>query len=71
VHGPRPAKCYGLALSDSHNLGPYQAGAIKGLTHAMKATGQGEYQVVSGVSIGALNAHIFSQFARGDEDAAA
>ena len=24
----RPSKCYGLALSDSINLGPYQAGVI-------------------------------------------
>ena len=64
---PRADKCYGLALSDSHSLGPYQAGVIKGLVHEMRATTQGEYEVVSGVAMGALNAHILSQFDRGQE----
>lgn len=33
----------------------------------MKATREGEYQVVSGVSLGALNAHIIGQFPVGEE----
>ena len=35
IKGRKPAKCLGLALSDSHNLGPYQAGVIKGLAHSL------------------------------------
>ena len=55
----RPDKCYGLALSDSTNLGPYQAGVIQGLFRDLQAGG-GQYEVVSGVAMGALNAHIVS-----------
>lgn len=36
-----------------------------------KQIGDVQYQVVSGVSVGALNAHIFSQFPFGKEDLAA
>ena len=28
---PRPDKCYGIALSDASDFGPYQAGALIGL----------------------------------------
>ena len=71
IIGDRPKKCFGLVLSDSHSVGPYQAGVIKGLTHEMRATRDAEYQVVSGISLGALNAHIFSQFPKGKEQEAA
>mmetsp|Transcript_17696 Transcript_17696/g.29925 ORF Transcript_17696/g.29925 Transcript_17696/m.29925 type:complete len:273 (+) Transcript_17696:211-1029(+) len=60
-------KCYGLALSDSNNLGPYQAGAIMGLLHELNHIGLPSHQVVSGVSLGALNGYIFSQHGFGDE----
>lgn len=59
----RPDKCYGLALSDSINLGPYQAGVIQGLFHEINP----RYEVVSGVSLGAINAHIVSQYKLGHE----
>ena len=52
----RPDKCYGLALSDSINLGPYQAGVIQGLFSEIDP----RYEVISGVSLGAINAHIVS-----------
>ena len=65
---PMPKKCYGLALSDSHNLGPYQAGVIQELTKEHKKTGQAQYQVVSGIALGAINAHIYSQFPLGKEE---
>jgi predicted acylesterase/phospholipase RssA len=37
----------------------------------MKSTTEGEYQVVSGIALGAINAHIFSQFPKGQEVQAA
>ena len=63
--------CNTLALSDSQNLGPYQAGVIKEMVHELKRSGETEYTVVSGISVGALNAHIMSQYKIGDEDDAA
>lgn len=69
----RPHKCYALALSDATNLGPYQAGVIQGLVHELKYTSGASgtmYEVVSGVALGAINAHIFSQFKLGQEEAA-
>ena len=33
--GSKSKKCYGLVLSDSHNLGPYQAGVIIGLLNEL------------------------------------
>ena len=67
VEEPRPRQCLCLVLSDSLNLGPYQAGVIKGIVDKYKGSGLAEYQVVSGVSLGAINAHIFSQHEAGDE----
>ena len=69
----RPQKCYALALSDATNLGPYQAGVIKGLVHELKYTSGSSgtmYEVVSGVALGAINAHILSQFKLGHEEEA-
>ena len=57
---PRPEKCLALALSDSLNVGPYQAGVIRELVKKLRASGESEYQVISGVSLGAINAHIFA-----------
>ena len=65
--GVLPKQCYGLVLSDSHFVGPYQAGAIKALVEEMRSTTQAEYQVVSGIALGALNANILGQFPKGSE----
>lgn len=62
----RPETCYGLALSDSINLGPYQAGVIQGLIHELGP----KYEVISGVSLGAINAHIIGQYKLGHEQEA-
>ena len=43
IIGVRPDKCLGLVLSDSNNLGPYQAGVIKGLVYEMRANTDAEY----------------------------
>ena len=49
----RPDICYGIALSDASDFGPYQAGALIGLLEHQKIV-QESYQVVTGVSLGAL-----------------
>jgi hypothetical protein len=33
--GDMPDECYGLALSDSNDFGPYQAGALIGLLQGL------------------------------------
>ena len=57
----RPTVCNCLALSDSHNLGPYQAGVIMQLIKELKSKGDAEYIAVSGIAVGAINAHILAQ----------
>lgn len=54
----RPSKCYGLALADATYNGPYQAGALIGLLKKQQP-GQ-EYQVITGVAMGAINGYIIS-----------
>ena len=66
---PRGRKCHCLALSDSHNIGPYQAGVIIGLTTDLASTGQVDYDVISGISLGALNAFIVSSTQYGEKPA--
>ena len=57
----RPPKCYGMALADAPDMGPYQAGALLGLLKHQAKIGE-KYQVFTGVSIGALNAYIASMY---------
>ena len=47
-------KCLALALSGGANKGAYQAGALYGLAHLLPESHL-EYDVVTGVSTGALN----------------
>lgn len=58
-------KCYVLALSAGDESAAYQAGVLKGLT----ASGSDEYQydAVSGIAGGAINAALFSSFPKGQE----
>jgi hypothetical protein len=57
----RPKKCYGVALSDATDMGPYQAGALIGLLKHQAKIGE-KYQVFTGVALGALNAYIASLY---------
>ena len=66
-HYVKGRKCYGLALSESHNIGPYQAGVIQGLIKELKNTGHVDYDVISGISLGAFNAIILSTTKKGHE----
>jgi predicted acylesterase/phospholipase RssA len=61
----RPSKCYGIAITDGHDLGPYQAGAISGLLENLES--DTKYTTVTGVSVGAINAYILSQYEIGQE----
>ena len=63
-------KCRGLALAGGGDKGAYQAGVISGLVSALPA-GEAEYDVVTGVGCGALNALVFALSAPGSEAQAA
>jgi predicted acylesterase/phospholipase RssA len=53
--------CRALALSGGANKGSYEVGVIYGLTHLLKDEDV-QYDVVSGVSAGAINAAAVSLF---------
>jgi len=60
--------CRILSMSGGGSKGAYEAGVI----HTMFNTGilppsENQYDVVSGVSVGAINSGAFSLFAKGDE----
>ena len=55
----REGKCYGIALADATDFGPYQAGAIIGLLKHQESVGQ-KYSVITGIALGAINAYIMS-----------
>ena len=59
-----------IILIGGGTLGSYEAGVFKGLVNTMDPE-ECHYDVVSGVSAGALNSFIISLFAPGDEKAAA
>ena len=58
--------CHALALSGGGNKGAYEAGVVYQLAHSLPAD-EVTWDVVSGVSAGALNAAGISIFAVGDE----
>lgn len=60
-------KCYALALSSAGETGSFQAGVLKGLLNAGVDI---QYDAISGVSGGAVNASILASFAKGQESAA-
>lgn len=62
------APCKALVLEAGGDKGAYQAGALKGLFEA--AGGEAiDYDVISGVSVGAINAMGVSIFPSGEEEA--
>jgi predicted acylesterase/phospholipase RssA len=62
--------CRALALEGGGDKGAYQVGAIRGLVEAAKSPSDVAWDVVTGVSIGAVNGAGLSMFAPGDEDEA-
>ena len=61
-------KCYALALSSGDQNSIYQGGVLAGLAAAGESI---QYQAVSGVSGGAINAAILANYAAGSENDAA
>jgi len=61
-------QCLGLVLQGGVDKGAYQAGALQGLLSALKPEDI-QYDVVSGISVGAVNAAWISQFPKGQEAA--
>ena len=58
--------CRALALSGGANKGSYQIGVVKGLTELLPPE-EVQYDVVSGVSTGSINAGGMSRFPVGTE----
>lgn len=63
-------KCYALVLSTGGDKGAYQAGAIQGLVEATKGNGV-QWDVITGIGAGALNAAIVGAYPQGQESAMA
>lgn len=62
--------CNALVLQGGADQGAYQAGAIIGLIQNAPA-GESQYDVITGVGVGAINLGVLSQYAKGQEDQAA
>lgn len=63
-------KCNALILSGGGSLGAWEAGVYYGFTHSDQAD-DFHYDVVSGVSAGAINSVAVCRFAKGDDAACA
>jgi len=60
--------CRILSLSGGGSKGAYEAGALHSIFDTLEAP-HGEYDVISGVSVGAINSAATALFAKGDEKA--
>lgn len=65
----RDGKCRALALRGGGTKGAYEVGALKAL-HEMLEPIETEYDVVVGVSIGAINAAVLATYPIGEEGTA-
>jgi len=63
-------KCYILALEGGNEKAAFGAGAIKGLVDNLDEKSR-KWQVITGVSMGAINAAVISSFEKGQEAEAA
>jgi len=59
-------KCYGLALEGGGTRGAYESGALLALTEFLPVA-ETSYRIISGISIGAINACSCAGFEVGDE----
>ena len=62
-------KCRVLSLSGGGAKGAYEIGAMHYILNNLEAP-HNQYDVISGVSVGAINALGYSRFAKGEEKAA-
>lgn len=67
INADPQAICRGLVLQGGSDKGAYQAGALKGLLDSIGGDEIG-YDVISGVTIGGINAAWMSQFPKGLEE---
>ena len=63
-------KCYVLALEGGGDKGAYQAGVLKGMMNKLEKEKR-PYDIVTGISVGSINAGSFLTFAKGEEAEAA
>jgi predicted acylesterase/phospholipase RssA len=63
---PDDGKCRVLAMRGGGTKGAYEVGALKSMAEMLEPIDIA-YDVLAGVSIGAINAAMFSTFKRGDE----
>lgn len=63
---PDDGKCRVLAMRGGGTKGAYEVGALKAMAEMLEPIDIA-YDVLAGVSIGAINAAMFSTFKRGDE----
>ena len=61
--------CRALAMSGGGTLGSYEAGALWGMYYGLTDKTEMEYDVVTGVSAGAINLVGASVYKKGDEEA--
>jgi len=54
-------------MSGGGSLGAYEAGALYGIYHELADKSKMEYDVVTGVSVGAINSAAVVLFGKGDE----
>lgn len=61
--------CRILSMSGGGSKGAYEAGALNTIFNHFDGTTDAQYDVVSGVSVGAINSASMALFAKGDEKA--
>ena len=54
-------------LGGGGDRGAYEAGAVKGLVEALAETGGAKFDIISGVSTGAINSWLMAQHSIGNE----
>ena len=62
-------KCLALSMSGGGSLGSYEAGGIWGMYFESEDKTKFEYDILTGVSAGAINTVAMAVFEQGDEDA--
>ena len=63
------ARCRALVVGGGTDLGAYEGGAIMGLISGLPS-GEAQWDVITGVGVGSVNALIVSMYAKGQESAA-
>ena len=65
---PTEKSCLALAMSGGASRGAYEAGVLWGMYFTDTDKSKYEYDVFTGVSIGAINAGYMGLFEKGDEE---